>query len=436
MNVGSLIERVRKKKYITETDMLEFGSMISSPIVSDAQIGAFAMAVCLNGLSLEARVGLTKGMRDSGDQLVWDLPGPVLDKHSTGGVGDPVSLLLAPALAACGAFVPMISGRGLGYTGGTLDKLESIPGYSSDISKERFQRIVKKTGLAIVGASDDVAPADQRLYRIRDVTATVDSLDLITASILSKKLSAGLDSLVLDVKTGSGAVIKEFEKSELLARSLIGVANGAGCPTVALLTDMSQPLANAAGNSLEVKSVMETLSGMQVNDRLLEVTIELGSELINLNNPSQSLEDSRCLLKGSISSGRAMEYFSRMVFEMGGPKSFESDWAKYLPKSPVVKEIRANKAGYIDRIDTEALGQVVLNLGGGRKLESDNVDPSVGLSDLIKIGTKVDLKTPIAILHASNEQDVIRVEAIVRGAFSISYNFKPEPILIHRLDSK
>lgn len=436
MNVGSLIERVRKKKYITETDMLEFGSMISSPIVSDAQIGAFAMAVCLNGLSLEARVGLTKGMRDSGDQLVWDLPGPVLDKHSTGGVGDPVSLLLAPALAACGAFVPMISGRGLGYTGGTLDKLESIPGYSSDISKERFQRIVKKTGLAIVGASDDVAPADQRLYRIRDVTATVDSLDLITASILSKKLSAGLDSLVLDVKTGSGAVIKEFEKSELLARSLIGVANGAGCPTVALLTDMSQPLANAAGNSLEVKSVMETLSGMQVNDRLLEVTVELGSELINLNNPSQSLEDSRCLLKGSISSGRAMEYFSRMVFEMGGPKSFESDWAKYLPKSPVVKEIRANKAGYIDRIDTEALGQVVLNLGGGRKLESDNVDPSVGLSDLIKIGTKVDLKTPIAILHASNEQDVIRVEAIVRGAFSISYNFKPEPILIHRLDSK
>lgn len=436
MNVGSLIERVRKKKYITETDMLEFGSMISSPIVSDAQIGAFAMAVCLNGLSLEARVGLTKGMRDSGDQLVWDLPGPVLDKHSTGGVGDPVSLLLAPALAACGAFVPMISGRGLGYTGGTLDKLESIPGYSSDISKERFQRIVKKTGLAIVGASDDVAPADQRLYRIRDVTATVDSLDLITASILSKKLSAGLDSLVLDVKTGSGAVIKEFEKSELLARSLIGVANGAGCPTVALLTDMSQPLANAAGNSLEVKSVMETLSGMQVNDRLLEVTIELGSELINLNNPSQSLEDSRCLLKGSISSGRAMEYFSRMVFEMGGPKSFESDWAKYLPKSPVVKEIRANKAGYIDRIDTEALGQVVLNLGGGRKLESDKVDPSVGLSDLIKIGTKVDLKTPIAILHASNEQDVIRVEAIVRGAFSISYNFKPEPILIHRLDSK
>ena len=436
MNVGSLIERVRNKKYITETDMLEFGSMISSPIVSDAQIGAFAMAVCLNGLSLEARVGLTKGMRDSGDQLVWDLPGPVLDKHSTGGVGDPVSLLLAPALAACGAFVPMISGRGLGYTGGTLDKLESIPGYSSDISKERFQGIVKKIGLAIVGASDDVAPADQRLYRIRDVTATVDSLDLITASILSKKLSAGLDSLVLDVKTGSGAVIKEFEKSELLARSLIGVANGAGCPTVALLTDMSQPLANAAGNSLEVKSVMETLSGMQVNDRLLEVTVELGSELINLNNPSQSLKDSRCLLKGSISSGRAMEYFSRMVFEMGGPKSFESDWAKYLPKSPVVKEIRANKAGYIDRIDTEALGQVVLNLGGGRKLESDKVDPSVGLSDLIKIGTKVDLKTPIAILHASNEQDVIRVEAIVRGAFSISYNFKPEPTLIHRLHSK
>ena len=436
MNVGSLIERVRNKKYITETDMLEFGSMISNPIVSDAQIGAFAMAVCLNGLSLEARVGLTKGMRDSGDQLVWDLPGPVLDKHSTGGVGDPVSLLLAPALAACGAYVPMISGRGLGYTGGTLDKLESIPGYSSDISKERFQGIVKKIGLAIVGASADVAPADQRLYKIRDVTATVDSLDLITASILSKKLSAGLDSLVLDVKTGSGAVIKEFEKSELLARSLIGVANGAGCPTVALLTDMSQPLVNAAGNGLEVNSVMETLSGLKVNDRLLEVTIELGSELINLNDPSQSLKDSRCLLKNSISSGRAMEYFSRMVFEMGGPKNFESEWVNYLPQASVVKEIRANKVGYIDRIDTEVLGQVVVILGGGRQTESDEIDPSVGLSGLMEIGNKVDLTIPLAIVHASNEQDIIRVAALVRGAFSISNDFKPPPNLIHRLESK
>ena len=436
MNVGSLIERVRNKKYITETDMLEFGSMISNPIVSDAQIGAFAMAVCLNGLSLEARVGLTKGMRDSGDQLVWDLPGPVLDKHSTGGVGDPVSLLLAPALAACGAYVPMISGRGLGYTGGTLDKLESIPGYSSDISKERFQRIVKKIGLAIVGASDDVAPADQRLYKIRDVTATVDSLDLITASILSKKLSAGLDSLVLDVKTGSGAVIKEFEKSELLARSLIGVANGAGCPTVALLTDMSQPLVNAAGNGLEVNSVMETLSGLKVNDRLLEVTIELGSELINLNDPSQSLKDSRCLLKNSISSGRAMEYFSRMVFEMGGPKNFESEWVNYLPQASVVKEIRANKVGYIDKIDTEVLGQVVVILGGGRQTESDEIDPSVGLSGLMEIGNKVDLTIPLAIVHASNEQDIIRVATLVRGAFSISNDFKPPPNLIHRLESK
>jgi thymidine phosphorylase len=339
-------------------------------------------------------------------------------------------------LAACGAYVPMISGRGLGYTGGTLDKLESIPGYSSDISKERFQGIVKKIGLAIVGASADVAPADQRLYKIRDVTATVDSLDLITASILSKKLSAGLDSLVLDVKTGSGAVIKKFEKSELLARSLIGVANGAGCPTVALLTDMSQPLVNAAGNGLEVNSVMETLSGLKVNDRLLEVTIELGSELINLNDPSQSLKDSRCLLKNSISSGRAMEYFSRMVFEMGGPKNFESEWVNYLPQASVVKEIRANKVGYIDRIDTEVLGQVVVILGGGRQTESDEIDPSVGLSGLMEIGNKVDLTIPLAIVHASNEQDIIRVAALVRGAFSISNYFKPPPNLIHRLESK
>jgi thymidine phosphorylase len=430
MDVGLIIEAVRNKKAISEPEMREFAANISSAFISDAQIGAFAMAVSLNGLNFDARVGLTKGMRDSGQILSWDLSGPVLDKHSTGGVGDPVSLILAPALVACGVYVPMVSGRGLGFTGGTLDKLESIPGYASKVSSNRFQEIVKKVGFAIVSASEALAPADQRLYKIRDVTGTVNSIDLITSSILSKKLSVGLDGLVLDIKTGSGAVIKDFEESMKLAKSLVDIANDAGCPTTALITDMSQPLVNSVGNALEIKSIMETLSDPKVESRFLKVVIELGAELLSLNQPEQSISKSRKLLIDVITSGKALEYFLKMVFEMGGPLNFESKWTNILPTASKMLEVTAGKEGYITKIDTELLGRSILLLGGGRVNENDIIDPSVGLTRIVEIGSKVDTKTPLAIIHAPNKDIGQNVEVMIKNSFTISDKKKSTPKLI------
>ena len=273
MEARGIIQRLRLGRKLTADELRWFARALASGEVTDAQAGAFAMAVLLKGLGEEGRVALTRAMRDSGSTLDWDLPGPVLDKHSTGGVGDCTSLLLAPALAACGAYVPMISGRGLGHTGGTLDKLEAIPGYTSQVSTERLQRLTEEIGCAIVGASAEIAPADKRLYAIRDVTGTVESIDLITASILSKKLAAGLEALVLDVKVGSGAFLASMEEAEALAEALVSTAQGAGCMTCALITDMDEPLIAAAGNALEVIEVMETLTGTAVTTRLWDLTV-------------------------------------------------------------------------------------------------------------------------------------------------------------------
>ena len=280
MDARTIIAGVRDRKGLPPEAATWFANGLASGDVTDAQAGAFAMAVLLNGLGEEGRVALTRAMRDSGRVLKWDLPGPVIDKHSTGGIGDCTSLLLAPALAACGAYVPMISGRGLGHTGGTLDKLEAIPGYRCDVPVEDLHRLVADIGCAIVGASENIAPADRRLYAIRDVTGTVESIDLITASILSKKLAAGLEALILDVKVGSGAFMKTMADAEALAKSLVTTAQGAGCMTAALITDMNQPLAASAGNALEVLEVMETLTGVAVNQALWDVTVALGGEAL------------------------------------------------------------------------------------------------------------------------------------------------------------
>ena len=252
MNARGILAKLRHRQSLTREELVWIAQGLASGDISDAQAGAFAMGVCLTGLSDIGRVALTTAMRDSGVVLNWDLDGPVLDKHSTGGVGDCVSLILAPALAACGAYVPMISGRGLGHTGGTLDKLEAIPGVSTQVDEARLRQIVGQTGCAIVSASADIAPADKRLYAVRDVSSTVDSLDLITASILSKKLAAGLDGLVLDVKVGSGAFMKDIKQAQALAEALTKTANAAKCRTTAIISDMSQPLVPSLGNALEV----------------------------------------------------------------------------------------------------------------------------------------------------------------------------------------
>ena len=284
MDARAIIAKIRRKDTPGDAELTWFTNGLATGLVSDAQAGAFAMAVCLNGLSDAGRIALTKGMRDSGKVMKWDFDGPVLDKHSTGGVGDPVSLILAPALAACGVFVPMISGRGLGHTGGTLDKLEAILGVSTDVSAVKLKQILRKTGCAIVGATGAIAPADKRLYAIRDVTGTVESVDLITASILSKKLAAGLQGLVLDVKVGSGAFMKSEAEAVALARALVDVANGAGCPTAALITDMDEPLAPALGNAVEVGVCMEVLSGNRLAaPRLHDLTVALGARLLALH---------------------------------------------------------------------------------------------------------------------------------------------------------
>ncbi len=432
MDARSIIAAVRVQRLLTAEELQWFAKGLANGDVTDAQAGAFAMAVCLRGLTEGERVALTRAMRDSGQVLTWDMPGPVLDKHSTGGIGDCVSLLLAPALAACGAYVPMISGRGLGHTGGTLDKLEAIPGYRADISIEALHSVVRDVGCAIVGATADVAPADRRLYAIRDVTATVESVDLITASILSKKLAAGLEGLVLDVKVGSGAFMKTMAEAEALARALVSTAQGAGCMTTALITDMSQPLATAAGNALEVIEVMETLTCTSINHALWELTAALGGEALALGGLAADAADGARRIAEALRSGRAAEVFGEMVAALGGPGDFVERWPDRLPSAPVVREVPAFTEGYVTAIDGQALGMAVVHLGGGRLKQGERINASVGLSEIAGIGEHVSPDLPFALIHAASEADADRAEQAVRAAFSVGDHEVADPSLIHK----
>ena len=432
MDARSIIARLRDREGLSRAEISWFARGLASGEVTDAQAGAFAMAACLNGLSSDERVALTLAMRDSGQVIAWDLPGPVVDKHSTGGIGDAVSLLLAPALAALGAYVPMVSGRGLGHTGGTLDKLEAIPGVKTEVSEERFRRIVESVGAAIVSATGSIAPADKRLYAIRDVTATVESIDLITASILSKKLAAGLEALVLDVKVGSGAFMKSMDEAEALAGSLVSTANGAGCRTTALITDMNQPLASSAGNALEVMEVMEALTGVDTGSRLFELTARLGGELLVLAGMAAGADEGAAQVAGSLRDGSAAERFARMVAELGGPADFVERWRDRLPSAPVVREVRAGRNGRVVAIDGQALGMAVVHLGGGRLRNGDRIDPSVGLSGLPMLGDEVVPETPLGTIHAASGQTAERAEATLREAIVIGDEGVDIPPLVYR----
>lgn len=427
-----IIALVRDGGQPTEDALRWFAAGLASGAVTDAQAGAFAMAVLLKGLSEAGRVALTKGMRDSGRVMVWDLPGPVVDKHSTGGIGDCTSLLLAPALVACGAYVPMISGRGLGHTGGTLDKLEAIPGFRTGIGEEALRRQMTQVKCAIVAASADLAPADRRLYAIRDVSGTVESIDLITASILSKKLAAGLEGLVLDVKCGSGAFMKTPERAEALAHALVKAAQGAGCMTTALVTDMSQPLATAAGNALEVIEVMETLTGTSVNTALWDLTVALGGEALALVGLAHDAADGEGRIAQALESGAAAEIFGRMVAAQGGPADFVDRWPDRLPSAPVMREVPGLADGYVVRIDGEALGLAVVHLGGGRLREGDRINPGVGLSDLAGIGEEAGAGVPLAMVHAATEDAADAAVRAVQAAYHISEAPPEEPLLVQQ----
>jgi thymidine phosphorylase len=428
-----VIARKRDGFALAPAEINQFVAGLNDGTVSPAQVGAFAMAVYLNDMNADERVALTLAMRDSGTVLTWpDLDGPVADKHSTGGIGDNVSLMLAPMLAACGVFVPMISGRGLGHSGGTLDKLDSIPGYQTVPDRQLFRKAVKSVGCAIIGQTADLAPADRTLYAVRDVTATVENISLIVASILSKKLAAGLDALVLDVKTGNGAFMQDLAQSRDLAEALVSVANGAGVKTGALITDMSEPLASAAGNALEIRNAVDFLSGAHRDPRLLEVTLELGATLLQLTGLTGGIS-ARATLLESLESGEAADRFERMVAALGGPLDFIDNMDAHLPVAPVVRDVTAMTDGVVSAIDLRAIGMTIVGLGGGRARPEDSIDHSVGFDRLLGLGARVAPGTPLGRVHARSTAEADMGAERLRAAYTLGDVAPSHPLIADRL---
>ncbi|KKB77026.1 thymidine phosphorylase [Devosia limi DSM 17137] len=425
-----VIARKRDGHALSASEIAEFIAGFSKGSVSHAQAAALAMAVYFNDMSMPERVALTTAMRDSGTVLDWsDLDGPVADKHSTGGVGDNVSLMLAPILAAIGIYVPMISGRGLGHTGGTLDKFDSIPGYTTSPDNALFRKVVREAGCAIIGQTADLAPADKALYAIRDVTGTVESISLITASILSKKLAAGLGALVLDVKTGSGAFMPTLEKSRALAQSLVEVANGAGLKTSALITDMNEPLASAAGNGLEVRNAVDFLTGAHRDPRLKDVTLALCAVVAEMTGVAPSVEAGRRLVDEALASGRATERFAAMVAALGGPADFIENMDRYLQPAPIIRDVFAQGQGTVSAIDTKGVGMAVVALGGGRTMPTDSIDHTVGFDRLAGLGARVDSATPIARIHARDEASAEDATRRLQAAYRLGDTAPHYPLI-------
>ena len=430
-----IIRKKRDGQPLNEDEIRFFINGVRDNTVSEGQIAALAMTIYFHDMSLPERVALTMAMRDSGTVLNWqslNLNGPIVDKHSTGGVGDVTSLMLGPMIAACGGYVPMISGRGLGHTGGTLDKLEAIPGFNIFPDDETFRRIIKDVGVAIIGQTNSLAPADKRFYATRDITATVDSIPLITASILAKKLAEGLDALVMDVKVGSGAFMPTFEQSELLAQAIVGVANGAGCKTTALLTDMNQVLASSAGNALEVREAVQFLTGAYRNPRLYEVTMALSAEMLISGSLAVDEKDARAKLQAVLDNGKAAEIFARMVAAQNGPTDFIDNLDRYLPAPMLSKAVYADRSGIVSAMDTRALGMAVVSMGGGRRRASDSIDYSVGLSDMAQLGEQIDAQRPLAIIHASSEASWQEAALALKSAIAVSDSAPQSTPVIYR----
>jgi thymidine phosphorylase len=430
--IAELIRRKRDGGDLTAEEISFLVAGIADGSVSDAQVGALAMAILLRGMGSEERIALTGAMTRSGEVLDWSdagLTGPVLDKHSTGGVGDKVSLLLAPIVAACGGAVPMISGRGLGHTGGTLDKLESIPGYDTAPDPAAFRRAVQRAGCAIVGQTAALAPADRRLYAIRDATGTVESIHLIVASILSKKLAAGLDALVMDVKVGSGAFMPRIEEARELAGAIVEVARGNGLPTSALITDMDRVLGRTAGNAVEV---LESISGLtdpaSLDARLRDVTLALSAELLVLGGVSADLQAARASAERALDGSAAAERFAAMVAELGGPADLLEAPARHLPTAAVRVEVAPASPGVVSHVDVRAVGLAVVALGGGRVRESDRVDHSVGLTEVAAPGERVGAgERPLAVVHAADEDAAERCAGALRDAYVVGEAAKEAP---------
>ena len=433
-------EIIRKKRdggKLSADEIREFIAGVTAKKVSEGQAAAFCMAVLFKKMEMDERVALTSSMARSGTVMEWEaenLPGPVLDKHSTGGIGDKVSLMLAPIVAACGGFVPMLSGRGLGHTGGTLDKMDAIPGYKSQPDVNLFRQTVREAGCAIIGATPDLAPADRILYAIRDVTATVESLDLITASILSKKLAAGLSGLVMDIKFGSGAFMQKYDDAKALAQSIVSVANGARLPTVGLLTDMNQVLGRAAGNAVEVKESIDYLRGINIDTRLHEVTVALTAELLVIGKLAPDVASARQKIEQALASGRAAEHFAHMVVKLGGPADLMEKPEKHLKQAPIVRDFFPPQKGIASTIDARAIGIGIVEMGGGRASPADGIDYAVGLTNVIQLGEEAGRGArPIATIHAQDEAGFTRMAKTLASAVTLGGAGAPEKLVAERI---
>jgi thymidine phosphorylase len=425
-----LIRRTRDGQSLSDEEIAFLVAGITDGSLSDGQVAAWAMAVFMRDLTRPERVALTGAMTRSGAVLEWDLDRPALDKHSTGGVGDKVSLILAPVLAACGAAVPMISGRGLGHTGGTLDKLDSIPGYDTTPDLDTLREVVKSVGCAIVGQTAELAPADRRLYALRDATATVESIPLIVASILSKKLAAGLDALIMDVKSGSGAFMAERERARELAQAIVEVAEGNGLRCRALLTDMDQVLGRTAGNAVEVLESLEALTDPKnAEPRLLEVTLALCGEGLALAGLAEDGAEGRAKSEEALRSGAAAERFAAMAAALGGPSDLLEQPGRHLPSAPQELEVWPDEKGHVHAIDVREVGVAVLELGGGRRREDEAVDHAVGLTDIACLGEEVGPGAwPLAVVHARDAESAQRAVERVRAAFKVGDAAETPPL--------
>ena len=432
-----IIRKKRDGRPLDEAEIEFFVRGISDHSITEGQVAAFAMAVFFRDMNRSERIALTRAMMRSGQVLTWQdlaLPGPVLDKHSTGGVGDKVSLMLAPIIAACGGYVPMISGRGLGHTGGTLDKLEAIPGYNATPDISRFRHIVRDIGCAIIGQTADLAPADRRFYAVRDVTATVESIALITASILSKKLAAGLQGLVMDVKTGSGAFAASPEMARALAESIVEVAQGAGVTTTALITDMDQVLGEAVGNGLEVREAIDYLTGTARERRLHEVTEALAMEMLIIGGLAPDPMAARAKIEVALSSGRAAEIFAQMVAALGGPNDLLANRDRYLEAAPIRRPYFPPQTGFLHRMEVREMGLAVIELGGGRLRAADPIDPRVGLTEMAGLGAELGADRPLCWIHAADEGSFARAEQRIAAAIRISRESPPrQPVVQARI---
>ena len=435
MVIPALIEHKRDGGALTPEQWSGLIRAYAAGQVPDYQMSALLMAVYFRGLEPGELAALTDVMVDSGDRLRFDgYPRPVADKHSTGGVGDKVSLLLAPMVASCGVSVPMMSGRGLGHTGGTLDKLESIPGFRTNLSLREARAQIDRLGCAMLGQTPEIAPADKRLYALRDVTATVESIPLISASIMSKKLAEGLNGLVLDVKTGSGAFLTDLSKSIELAGTMIRLGEARGCPTVALLTAMDRPLGRACGNALEVEEAIEGLRGSGPAD-LLEVTYALGAEMLVLVGAARTLGEARGRLEQSVASGRALETFARVIEAQGGNPAVIED-PGVLPQAQAVEVFRAERAGVVAAVEPRRIGRAIVELGGGRTAVEDAVDPTVGFVITVKPGDPVRAGEPIASIFARDEAGIALGMAALRDAVAIGESGRLTPLISHRITSR